>query len=588
MDATATTTSEVTLGVLRLDPNSNPGVTASGTWSPEGALQALAHLPVDALDAVKTALPAGGPLPRGAGLVLHDASVDRQADATFVLASLPDGQRVLLELGVTDHASVLAPPLAQIGLADEAVVRVHATHADILHRYLRQRATSRGPRALGPIPRLGVGTRMTTACWPAIFEVASTLGLATNAIQNSVRELNFLEDLMAGMAPERNYAPGFGTIESGYTGSSFEGLWTWGVLDALQHGAEVSYGADADHIQIKRGPSGMAQAKRYVDSFRYYTFFTIDMADILDFGALAEPSHSAAHALSEVAVGDEGLHRDVVHYHRARSGATTGHDAMSEPLIHRLVAKYWKAFESLAELDAYLRRVKGDEPYDLEFTIDEHPPEIAALDCLSTREECRFIIDEAERRGLHVTHIAPNVGTEKGFDYRGADGIAGFEQRLRTLADTIAGRGMIIDVHSADDLGPETRAAVRRATGGRLHYKISPVLQLLFAEVLEEVHPDLFGEWWDDARAYARDEAMKGSRFAADCLARLDGKDPATPASHDAVFHHYSFRFPGRRDADGQFLDRERFYRLSPEFHRRHQVRITSYLTELATALFVG
>lgn len=51
-------------------------------------------------------------------------------------------------------------------------------------------------------------------------------------------ELNLLEDLRRGAPPERNYASGFGMIEGGYTGSTFEGLWVAGVLAVV--GARVA------------------------------------------------------------------------------------------------------------------------------------------------------------------------------------------------------------------------------------------------------------------------------------------------------------------------------------------------------------
>ena len=71
------------------------------------------------------------------------------------------------------------------------------------------------------------------------------------------------------------------------------------------------------------------------------------------------------------------------------------------------------------------------------------------------------------------------------------------------------------DFHSGDDLSAAARQAIGRATGGRNHFKVSPNLQLLFAEVLAEHHPDLFRRWWQDALAYAQREAAAGSAFAA-------------------------------------------------------------------------
>ena len=137
-------------------------------------------------------------------------------------------------------------------------LRVYPTDAPVIDCFFRRIAPDKGPRALGPMPRLGIGTRMTTAVWPAIWQAMAQGGFAANAIQNSVRELNFLETLLEGRPAEKNIAFGFGTIETGYTGSSYEGLWVAGVLDALKHGAPSRYGADADHIQVKRGADGLA------------------------------------------------------------------------------------------------------------------------------------------------------------------------------------------------------------------------------------------------------------------------------------------------------------------------------------------
>src|ERR1039458_7675559 len=49
---------------------------------------------------------------------------------------------------------------------------------------------------------------------------------------------------------DRNYACGFGMIETGYTGSTYEGLWVAGVLAALKQAGPLRYGADADHLPI--------------------------------------------------------------------------------------------------------------------------------------------------------------------------------------------------------------------------------------------------------------------------------------------------------------------------------------------------
>ena len=572
------------LGVLRIDPARNPGVIDTGTWDPAAAVGALARTPVDALNRLGTAVWEQEPLPAVDGITPYPGSVARTEKASFVLVGLTDGQYVVLEFHPAGQPPELPGLLEDLPLGDGRAVAIHPTDATVLHRYLRDIAPTKGPRALGATPRLGIGVRMTTACWPAVFRAMDAHGFAANAIQNSVRELNFLSNLLAGRPADRNYASGFGMIEAGYTGSSFEGLWTSGVIEALKYPRPLFFGADADHLQVKRGRDGMTRARRYIESCRYHSFFTMDMADILDYASLREPSDAAASDRARLLLRDEKTHRQLLAYHRRSRRVGRRTYRLAEPLIDRLVGKYWPAFDALAEVDTHLRGLRNGEPYDLEFTIDEHPPEIAAFDCLTSDDECLFVVNELRRRELPVTHLAPNAGTEKGFDYRGTDGLAGLEERLAALTEITAERGILVDVHSADDLSAPTRAAIRRATGGKLHYKISPMLQTLFAGVLEDVHPDLFREWWADAVAYAREEA-RGSAFARWCLHELEAKENGAPSHRDPVFHHYGFRFVGRRDEHGQFINRERFYSLSPEFYRLHEDRLFAYLSGLADEL---
>ena len=259
--------------------------------------------------------------------------------------------------------------------------------------------------------------------------------------------------------------------------------------------------------------------------------------------------------------------------------------AHDECTIERLIGKYWDAFDALAELADTISRLKAGEAFDLEFTIDEQPTEVAAFDCLTTTEELLFVLREIRRRGLPVTHVAPNFGQEKGWDYRCPDGLAGLEKRFREQMAISDAFGVMLDVHSADDLARPVRQVIHRATGGRVHYKISPSLQLLFAETLADHDARLFREWWEDARAYARREAEAGSAFAVECL-RADGADDLAPSPRHMVFHHFSFAFVGRRDKAGRFMNRDRFYGLSDVFQRDYARRIVDCLRGLAEDLF--
>jgi hypothetical protein len=348
----------------------------------------------------------------------------------------------------------------------------------------------------------------------------------------------------------------------------------------------VRYGADADHIQIKRGEEGIARAKRIIEAARHYTFYTLDMADVLDYAALnpSAPMPASEYLAGKIPDGRE--RRDLLAYHGEpqRFGGTTYR--LNEETVGGFVGKYWDALGVLGELSEHISRLKGGRPFDLEFTIDEHPPEVAAFDCLTTAEEVLFVLREIRRRGLPVTHLAPNFGQEKGWDYRCPDGLGGLEQRVRAQFAVAEGFGVLLDFHSADDLTAAPRRVIQRGTGGRHHYKISPMVQLLYAEVLHDYHPDLFRRWWEDAMAYAQTEAAAGSPFARDCLRKDSASAEKSPSRHHLVFHHYSFAFVGRRDAQGRFLHRDEFYTLSPEFYRAYRDRMADYLFGLAKELF--
>ena len=533
-------------GQLDINPAVNPGILDTGTWDTDGAARQIA--------ALKTEPPAG-------------------------LVSLPDGQQVLAGRGEAIQDALGQPLTTQQGIA------YYPTNAAALDKYCRRFAPSKGPRALGPMPRLGIGTRMTTAVWPGIFGAMGRAGFAANSIQNSIRELNLMEDLLHAHPPARNYAFCFGTIESGYTGSSFEGLLVAGTLAALKCEAMLAYGADADHVQVKRGEEGMDRAKTTLNAARYYSFYTMDLSDILDYRAPLETAIGAKDYLThEIASGAE--RKAVLALHKEPFGSGSYRCQLDDAQIGRLVGKHWRALGALEELTAHLGKLKDGVPFDLELTIDEYPPEIGAFDCLTSEEEMLFLLRESQRRGLPLTHIAPNFGVEKGHDYRCPDGLDGLDKRIRAQFAVAEEFGVLLDFHSGDDLTSAPRRVIQKATGGRHHFKVSPMLQLLFADVLQRYNPALFQEWWDDAVAYATREAEADSEIAIDCLRQYEASGNKTPSRHHEIFHWYSFAFVGRRDERGQFLHRDRFYTLSPEFYAAYQLAIADYLCGLAAELF--
>ncbi|NLX04034.1 MAG: hypothetical protein GXY33_02700 [Phycisphaerae bacterium] len=571
---------------LEMNPAKSPGVLDTATWDRRAAVRTFEALSGEYLERLGLAAKAGAGFPDDPRLIAYPGSVAAKDGRCVLLAGLADGQHVFVEFVPEGAATVLEDAIASVTLAGSARVVCHAATSATVHAYGRRVKPGKGPAALGATPRLGIGVRMTTACWPGIFAAMAKKGFAANPIQNSIRELNVMSTLLKAEPPEKNYACGFGTIECGYTGSSFEGLWLSGVLEAIKSPQALRYGADADHIQVKRGPEGMARAKRYLDCARYYTFYTLDMADVLDYGAANEPSEARAAALLAERIPDEKRRCEIVAYHREGRRIGGREYRPDEAALGRLIGKHWQSLHAIEELTAHIRSGKDGEAFDLELSIDEHPPEIAAFDCLTGDEELTFLCLEIRRRGLAVTHVAPNFGVEKGLDYRCPDGLEGFERRIRSQFRIAEEFGLLLDFHSGDDLSGGPRRVIQKATGGRHQFKISPMVQIIFAEVLQDFEPDLFAEWWADALAYARREAEGGAEFARACLDEYEQDPQRTALAKTKVFHHYSFAFVGRRDAEGRFIYRERFYDLSKGFYQAYTDRLTGYLGMLADELF--
>ena len=570
---------------LEIDPSKNPAILDTATWDPGQAWRSLQSLNATYWSLLKTAGLEGQPLPTTGKFKPYPGSCTSWRDSLYLLGELADGQQVLVELGAGQGEAILGKALGKVSLPVDYQIAIYRTELDAVANFVRIIHPHKGPRVMGAVPRLGIGNRTTTAAWPVIYRAMHRGDFAANAIQNSMRELNVLDDLLTGRPAEQNYGPNFGTIESGHTGSSFEGLWLYGVLEALKADTLPRYGADADHMQVKRGTDHISRAKRALNAARHYTFYTMDVSDILDYQALTASPALAEDRLAQK-IPDPTQRTAVLAYHRQplRVGGTSY--VADETTTGRLVGKYWDGLNAMQELVDHLRQIKDGQPFDLEFAIDEAPPGVPACDAITTDAELVFVIREAWRRELPLTHVACNFGIEKEFDYRCPDGLPGLEARVQVQSQIAAESDIMLDFHSGDDLSRDTRCAIGRATQGQNHFKISPSLQLLFAEVLSEIHPRRFHAWWDATLAYARREAEAGSPLAVECLRAFESGGDQRPGAHHRVFHHYGFAFVGRRDARGQFLHRESLYGLSPIFYDEYSSSVEGFLCQIAEELF--
>jgi hypothetical protein len=574
---------------IEIDPRKNPAVLDTATWEPKSACRAVWAVDESHWNLVAKAVTEGHSLPLDERCVVFAGSCAEYRASVFFLAGLADGQYVFVELGTPygepgpDCKDILpGEPIGRRTLKDGTCLTVYGTDSATIDCYVSLIRSDKGPKALGATPRLGVGSRMTVAAWPGVWRAMDKCDFCANPIQNSVREVNLLDDLLAGRLSRFNYLANFGRVEEGHTGSTFEGLWVTGMLEALKTASSTQFGADADHITVRRRADDINHAKRVIEAARHYTFFTLDVSDLLDYGAMDACSESVAQEYLTNRICQSRQRKEVLAYHAEKKSFAGRQYQLDKATIGRLVGKYWSALEAVDQLFGHIRTVRDGAPFDFELSVDETPSGIDAFTCLTTEIELIFIVLELQRRQISVTHIAPNFGIEKGWDYRGRDGLAALEKRIRALYDISCEFGLMLDCHSGDDLKSATRKVVGRATQGHIHFKVSPALQVIFAETMNDVEPERFRFWWDDTLDYARREAAAGSDFAADCIRRYKAGGNPKPSPDQAVFHYYNFASVGRRGQNGQFVHREKFYDLSADFYREYQRRVCSYLCDVA------
>lgn len=584
----------VKIGALEIDPQKNPAVLDTGSWDFAATQEVVEHVPDTFFEGIVGAM-RGNLRPQAADpslficdrLEVFPGSYARKHNSDWYLArSKDDGQRVILEMGGKTGKNDVSPnPYSKL-LGHGTTLRVYPTDAKTLDRYFRTVDPEKGPRPLGGVPRIGIGVRHSTFIWPGAIEAMHRKSFSANLIQNSVRELHALKALTEGREAKENYLFSFGRIQEGHTGSTFEGLWVYGALEALASSTMVRYGADADHIQVKRGAGGLNRAKEYLDASPFYSFYTVDVSDVLNYQAAWESSAAAAARFLEDAIPNENFRRDILSYHGKQRWFFGRTYASDEAEIGRFIGKYWAALDTVEELVSYIRSLKNGVPFDLEISIDETPAEIPTFDAITSESELLFLINEITRRGIPVTHLAPNFGVEKGTDYRGPDGLLGLEYRMHRLYLIASELGFFLDCHSGDDLRQATRQTVGRATGGNIHFKVSPSLQVLYAETLYAMYPEKFEWWWNDTYAWVKREAEAGSTFAIDCFREFERSDNPRPHPNHALFEHYNFATVGRRADDGSFVNRDRFYDLPAEFDREIKRRVADRLSLIATDVF--
>ncbi|MCD6309306.1 MAG: hypothetical protein J7M18_01250 [Candidatus Eremiobacteraeota bacterium] len=507
--------------------------------------------------------------------------------SVFILGSIIKGQRILINISTSpDLPEMRSIKKFNFDIGGKKII-ISIIPADYQNTvsFISGPGKIFAPRALGPVKRLGIGNRMTTLVWPALYKVAEENNLRANLIQNSVyRELAPLKMIVSRDAEDTAYLPGLGKLSVGHTGTSIEGLWLYGVISAIENGFTGDYGADADHIPVKQGKKGIEKARELIEISRHYTFFTLDTSARFNSKADTTPIHDLQDLFEQIPDCDKFLKRYSEKFTIKSTIKTKQMEITFSPEeIMRISLKFHQSISAINELDRYIRELKGDENYDLEISLDECPG-------LTTIKELFFILNELDHLGVKITHIAPNVGFEKRLDYRLPDGLEGLKKRVADLA-TVAGHfGVILDFHSGSDKSPATYHAISEATCGNLHLKVSGILQLIYAETLQDMMPDFFKWWWNWSLDYAKKAVQSGNEIAKKYIADLELRqkkegDDFTPSAKDSFFKNFSYACIGIKDESGKFIYREKFYDIPGIVKEEYEKRIKKYITDLARDL---
>ncbi|MHA1692825.1 MAG: tagaturonate epimerase family protein, partial [Candidatus Heimdallarchaeaceae archaeon] len=288
-------------------------------------------------------------------------------------------------------------------------------------------------------------------------------------------------------------------------------------------------------------------------------------------------------------IESEGYNRNEINYiydyHLKSVSHTKLNIEININIIERMLFKYEDSLTAMKQLDDYLASIKGSGSYDLEWSLDEIPSGISVEDNITTDNELFFLLNEIKRREINLTHIAPNFGVEKGVDYRMKSGRDYLYELIKSLHRISSEFGIMLDVHSGDNLSSETRQTINKASGGKIHYKISPITQEIFAQTLFETDHEKFLFWWEEALRYAEIQAEKGSDFAVKCLKEIN-TSKKKPTPEDAVFHYYHYPPVGENVKDGNPYLREYLYSLDAEFSDAYSRKLTVYLDSISNDLF--
>ena len=422
----------------------------------------------------------------GTALRLVPASIVTTAAADWAMARTPGG------------ASLVVVPAADAGLLAEfdgergerarvafLVGSRTARNAAGLRRHLPWLE----PRPLPSGTSAGFGDRLGLAT-PGHVRALRAVGASIAPVfaQQSIREMT-----RTSRSPQ--------AVIDDATWGSFEAGWTDGQ------------GADADHLKTVDDITACAAAG--------FAMFTIDPGEHVnrDADAMAPAElRSAWDALPWERLEDtpSSMRRRLAGLAVDAGGERV---VLDDGALVKAAVKYGRAVAHVTAMYRHLAGVKGEEPFDLEVSVDE-------TDTPTAPAEHVFVASELRRLGVRWESLAPRfVGRfEKGVDYIGDT--AAFEADFRVHAAIARALGPYkLSLHSGSDkFGIYDIAA--RHTGGLIHVKTAGTSYLEALRAAAIAAPGLLRSIYVFAREhYERDRAsyhVSASVAAAPDPARVD------------------------------------------------------------------
>lgn len=299
------------------------------------------------------------------------------------------------------------------------------------------------------------------------------LGLASAAHLRVVRQFDAYPVLAQQSVRELNF-----------TQRDFEGLVADATFLVFQEGYEDGWGADGDHLKNFEDIDAALNAKTPMITLDLTNELHPEAADyktaVIEEQFLKMDRKIQDYILSEYVEKEfRGSHYDITF---------SREEAMKCALM------YWDALEFTAEVDAYLRKRRGDA-YDFEISIDE-----TTFPTLPSHH--LFIIRELQKRKVTVNSLAPRfIGEfQKGVDYIGDK--AEFERQFIVHCEIAQTYGDYkISIHSGSDKF-SVYPYIGTYTKGKLHLKTAGTSWLEAVRAICQVDPKLFRLMYKKAHEY--------------------------------------------------------------------------------------